>query len=558
MRGASLVPPGGRCLLAGVLLSLAVPALADGPRQADPQSSVAAPVQRPGTLDPQSKPTDPQLGQEEKKDAAGTSATPQPVEDKRYGRALAEGATFFTLAAANYWRKYFSFVEDWQFELNWHDQRRKLFTSEGIRLDSNNYPLNWSHAWAGTIYYSFARTNRLSTAESFVFAAGESLLWEYVGEWREVSSINDHIFTSVGGLAIGEPMFQIGSYFRNRPGAANRVFTLLSNPILAVNDALDGSKRPPRVPVDEDHDFRFSVGGQSGALTADNRRPARGAATLDMRVLTLPGYGTVGQGRGYTGRTLDSDVRVDLHWADGSLDEFTIRTRSTLFGWWWKRVGRDEGGGRHGYDIWLGGGTAWDVWQKRPIVPYDGHSLGMTYRWFLREQPTRYADKMASVRLPGPTLCLTRYDGPVRTRFDLQATVDFALVNSLAFNRYSADHDIDGVKTTLHNWGYYYAYGPTMTARLEVQGGPLIGAAKLERRQFGSVEGLDRYQADITDDGHLHDSALAAGLDLTVLIPRTPAFTFVGVERVERRGRFHEVDDRSRETRVTWQFGVRF
>ena len=558
LRGGSFVPPGVPCLLAGALLSLAVPALADEPRHAEPQSSLAAALPRPAAPDAQSKPADPQSGQKAKQDTADAPAKPRPVEDKRIGRALLEGGAFMTLSAANYWRKYSAFVEDWQFELNWHDQRRKIFTSEGIRLDSNNYRLNWTHAGAGAIYYSFARTNRLSTAESFLFAAGGSLIWEYVAEWREISSINDHIFTAAGGLAIGEPMFQVGSYFRNRPGAANRIFTLLSNPILALNDALDGSKRPAREPVDTDHDFRFSLGGQSGALTADNRRPARGTFTLDMRVVTLPGYGAVGEGRGYTGRTLDSAVRFDLHSADGSVGEFTITTRSTLFAWWWKRVGRDERGRRRGYDVWLGGGTAWDVWQKKPIVAYDGNDLGMTYRWFDREQPTRYADKISSVHLPGPTFCLTRYDGPVRTRVDLQATVDFGMVNSLAFNRYSAAHGIEGVKMTLHNWGYYYAFGATLAGKLEVQAGPVLGAARFEHRRFGSVQGLDRYQADMTDDSRLHDSRLALGLDLTVLVPRTPAFAVFGVEGIERRGRFHDVDERSRETRVTWQLGVRF
>jgi hypothetical protein len=558
LRGRFFVPLGVPCLLAAALLSIPVPALADGPFQAEPQSSVAAAAPRSGTPDARSKPADTTPGQAAKQDPVGSPARPRPVEDKRIGRALLEGGALLTVSATSYWLRYSAFAEDWQFELNWHDQRRKFFTSEGTRFDSNRYRTNWPHAWAGATYYSLARTNRLSTAESFLYTAAGSLIWEYVAEWREVSSINDHIITSAGGMAIGETLFQVGSYFRNRPGAANRIFTLVSNPILALNDALDGSKRPPRVPVDGDHDFRFSFGGQSGALTADNRRPGRSAFTLDMRVVTLPGYGAVGEGRGYTGRTIDSGVRVDLHPADGSVGEFTIRTRSTLFGWWWKRVGGDERGRRHGYDLWLGGGTAWDVWQKPPIVPYDGNDFGKIYRWVEREQPTRYADKVSSVHLPGPTFCLTRYDGPVRTRVDLQATVDFGMVNSLAFNRYSGEHDIEGVKTTLHNWGYYYAFGSTMAGKLEVQAGPVLGAARLEHRRFASVDGLDRYQEYVTDDSRLHDSRVTAGIDVTVLIPRTPAFTFLGVERIERRGRFHDVEERSRETRVTWQLGVRF
>jgi hypothetical protein len=86
----------------------------------------------------------------------------------------------------------------------------------------------------------------------------------------------------------------------------------------------------------------------------------------------------------------------------------------------------------------------------------------------------------------------------------------------------------------------------------------VLGAARLEHRRFNSVEGLDRYQSDMSDDSRLHDARLALGLDVTVLVPRTPAFAFLGIERIDRRGRFHDVDERSHETRVTWQFGVRF
>jgi hypothetical protein len=478
--------------------------------------------------------------------------------ERRVGRALAEAGTFLSLSTLNYWRKYAAFIEDWQFELSWRDQRRKFFTGEGLRLDSNNMRLNWTHAGSGAIYYNWARSNRLGAGESFLFAAGGSLVWEYISEWREIASINDHIFTTAGGLAIGEPMFQIGSYFRARGGLGHRLGAWLTNPFVALNDTLDGSRRAPRVPLDEDHDFRFALGGLNGALTADDRRPAQSAFTLDMRVVTLPGFGAPGAGRGYTRRTLESGLHVDIQSAAGALEEFTIRTRSTLFGWWWKHVVQDERGRSHGYDLWLGAATAWDMFQKKPIVAYDGRDLGMTGKTFPREQPTRYADKFSSAHFPGPAFSLTRRDGRLRTRLDLQATVDFSMVNSLAFNPYSASHDTSGVKTTLHNWGYYYALGTTAAARLEVQYGPVLASAGLEHRRFGSIEGLDRYQADVTDDGHLVDSRLACGLGLTVQFPRTPVFSSVGVERTDRYGRFHEVTARRRETRFSYQVGVRF
>ncbi len=487
-----------------------------------------------------------------------TNSTVRTGGDKRTGRALLEAGTFLTFSTLNYWRKYSDFIEDWQFGLNWKDQRRKLFTSEGHRLDSNTMQLNWTHAAAGAIYYNWARTNRLSAGESTLVAAGASVVWEFVSEWREISAINDHVFTVAGGLAIGEPLFQIGHYYRNRPGVTNRIAETLSNPILAANDLLDGSTRPPRVPVDTDHDFHLSLGGRSGVLTADDRRPSVGAAELAMRVITLPGYGEPGSGRGFADRVIDSGIRFGLDAGSGSAGEFALRTRTTLFGWWWKQVRLDGEGRRHGYDVWLGCGTAWDVWRKSPVVDYDGKELGMTEKWFPREQPTRYADKSSFVHLPGPTLALTRYDGRLWTRLDLHATVDFGMVNALAFNRYSATHPIAGVKTTLHNWGYYYALGGTAAGSLEVRYGPVRASAGLEYQRVGSIEGLDRYQSDITDDSHLKDSRLSYGVGLSVQVPGTPVFATAGAERLSRWGQFHDVTERRHETRIGYGLGVRF
>ncbi|MCJ7526260.1 MAG: DUF3943 domain-containing protein, partial [Candidatus Aminicenantes bacterium] len=158
----------------------------------------------------------------------------------KVGRAFIEMGINMTVGTLNYWNKYAKFIEDWQFTLTWKDQKRKFFTSEGLRLDSNNLRLNWTHAWSGALYYNWARSNRLSPLASSLFSFGGSLIWEYFSEWREVASINDNIFTAIGGPAIGEPLFQIADHFRSRPGLANRILCLFTNPPLAINDFLDG------------------------------------------------------------------------------------------------------------------------------------------------------------------------------------------------------------------------------------------------------------------------------------------------------------------------------
>ena len=473
-------------------------------------------------------------------------------------RAVLEMGTFMSISAANYWRKYASFIEDWQFRLNWKDQTRKWFTSEGLRLDSNNFRLNWTHGAAGALYYSFARSNGFGTAGSFLFSATGSMLWEYGAEWREISSINDHVFTAIGGVAIAEPLFQVSSYFRNRSGVANRLATLVTNPLVAINDLLDGKNRPARVPTDTWHDFRLSTGGLHGVPLPDSSAATQNVLNLDLRVVTLPDYGKSGTGSGRFRSTIDSGFHLDVNTLGGQVEEFSISTRAMLFGRWWKDVRLDDQGLRHGHDLWFGAQIAWDVFQKKPIVPYDGHDLGMKDKWLPRDRPTQYTDKLASVHFPGPTMSLTTYAGSLRTRIDLGAAFNFSMVNSLPYNQYSATHDTWGGKTTLQNWGYYYGLGTTLTGRAEAEIGAWRATAGIDYRRIGSIQGLDRYQNDVTDDGHLTDSRLVSSASLTARFPRTPVFSTVKVEGIDRRGWFHDTAAHVHETRFSYEIGVSF
>jgi hypothetical protein len=529
------------------LLVLPTPILADALRaaaSADPASPTWLPRV---TFEPQATAQDPP-----------TPVAAVPLHRRHTARAFIEIGGFMSYSMTNYWRKYASFIEDWQFQLTWKDQTRKWFTSEGLRLDSNNMRLNWTHGAAGALYYSIARTNGFGAKGALLFSAGGSLLWEYGAEWREISSINDHIFTSVGGMAIAEPFFQIGRYFRNREGLANRIGGFATNPMVAIDDMLDGKRRAPRVPEDQWHSFMLSTGALRGVPLPDSDTSTQQVLNLDMAVVTLPSYGKVGTGSGRASRTLDSAVHIDANAVGLRIEEFTIRTRTTLFGHWWKNVREDERGNRYGHDLWIGAQLAWDVFQKKPIAAYDGHDLGMKDKWLAREQPTHFTDKISSVHFPGPTLSLTTYRGRLRTRIDVGAALNFSLVNALSFNDYSATHDTWGVKTTLHNWGYYYAIGSTLTARAEAEYGIWRASAGVDYRHFGSIQGLDRYQHDVTDDSRLRDSRLVAHIRASVQVPKSPIFAAVKVEAIDRRGSFHETTARAHETRVSYEVGIGF
>jgi hypothetical protein len=476
----------------------------------------------------------------------------------KVGRAFSEIGIEITIASINYWLQYSNFIEDWQFTLTWKDQKRKFFTSEGLRLDSNKLRLNWTHAWSGALYYNWARSNRLSPFAAFLFSSGGSLIWEYIAEWREVSSINDHVFTAAGGPAIGEPLFQIADHFRSRPGLANRVACLLVDPPLAINDFLDGKNHVPRVPTRDWSDFRFSLGGKRGPVSPADNASGHAVLDLNLRLVTLPGYGRPGSGSGYSRQPIDNEYRIYFSFNERLVEEFSMHTRSVMSGWWWKNVRIDESGALHGVESWLGWVTAWDLFQKKTIAPYDGDELGMTKPWFEREQPTRYTDKLSSIHIIGPAFNLTGYSRGLVARLDLEATFDFGLINSLAYNEYSADHDVWGVKTTLHDWGYYYSLGYSLGGRLDLRHGAWRAEAGVQYQRFHSIQGLDRFQERIIDDSSLNDSRLIYSASFAAMIPRTPLFLSLNLERIDRWGRFHEVSAKNHELRFFYRAGIIF
>jgi len=487
-----------------------------------------------------------------------TQAAEKTAAKPRVGRALFQLGVTLAVSTRNYWRKYTKFIEDWQFELNWKDQRRKIFTSEGLRLDSNLFSLNWTHAWAGGLYYNWGRTNRFNVFSSFLFSAGSSLYWEYIAEWREISSINDHVFTALGGLAIGEPLYQIGNHFRSRPGLLNRIATLLVNPNMGINDVWDGKSRSARVPTSDWNDFRFLLGYKNGPVSPATGDSSHASLDLDLRLVTLPGYGAPGRASGYARQPIDNGYRWTFSFNRHGLEEMSGSTRTVLGGWWRRHLRQDGSGGLRGSECWLGPAMGWELFQKKAIVPYDGDDLGKTDPWQERERPTRFSDKHSLIHLIGPAGHWAGYANRLSARVDLGAFLDFGMVNSLAYNDYTSLHDPWGVKTTLHNWGYYYSLGYTLAGRCDVRRGPWGVEANITYQRFRSIEGHDRFQSSILDDAPLRDSRLSYHAGLSFALPRSPFFLQFNLQGIDRWGRFHEVNVSHRETRFYYQVGVRF
>ena len=159
---------------------------------------------------------------------------------KRPGRAWIELGAFLAYSTTSYWTSA-AFPEDWQFQLNWHDQFDRVFLLKGWRFDSNNFKLNWTHSLAGGVYYQFARSNNLSWIDSWLMAVAASTYWETVVEWKEVISVNDQITTALGAFSTGEPWYQIGHYLAHQRGILSQALSFI-NPAVRLNHWLDRKK----------------------------------------------------------------------------------------------------------------------------------------------------------------------------------------------------------------------------------------------------------------------------------------------------------------------------
>ncbi len=491
-------------------------------------------------------------------------------------RALLEDFVLLASSTIDYWGTiYRRYTVDWQF--TWKTFGRKFFTDESPRLDSNAFYYNWTHTFSGAAYYNMARTNGLSFLASTLFSFGTSFCWESLSEWRELISINDIMFTSFGGPAIGEALFQISSYFSLRKGLLNRAANFLFDPALAANNWFDADSGPGWNSGPDATWHRF---GLYAGLKEDQVSPAgttamdhSGAAFrqsnfgLDMETDAVPGYGRPAIGRQSLSRTLTSRLLLDMSFSSAGLDELQVRTSAVLFGINWQSVRQAQDGTPRGSDVSLGYGTAFELFKKRAVAWYDSTNEVVTGGLaasgdarFDRPTPTRFTDKLSVISPLGAVLVVSRFGPRLHVRWTSGVYGDFAMVNALAYNKFTEDRDTAGIKTTLLSWGYYYALGMTMASDVAADWGRWRFQAAGSYEWFDSIQGLDRYQYAglITTDFKISDTRVVCRFKLGYRLPGVPLELALAAEGIGRQGRLLDVRDHYWESRVFYQIRLLF
>ena len=462
-------------------------------------------------------------------------------------RALLE--TSFALAFNWGWYRWDSDFNTPDFELrwDWESWRRKAVTFEAVRLDSNRFSTNaGSHTEGGTIIYLIGRGNGLSPAASTALAFGEVVLWEYLAEYQEKPSLNDLLNNPLGGLALGEPFFQLSEFFaRGSDNGVNRTLSAIFSPLTPANDWLDGRRRrstgnTDRLGLTRDVSHRFDLYGGMASARWEEDRSARTETLLGLRteLNTVPGYGAPHRRAGLFGAgritRIDAGLVLDGDGMTGAL----FGTRVALGGYHWQNLGRDPDGRIRGQTMVAG--------------------LFNAFEYTARDRPGLPFDQIAAFGLLGPSIDLGQRRGDLFGQLRVEALPQLAMVTALAGDRYKERSGVEGIKTVLAQRGYYYGYGAALGSQLALRYHAVAGGLDVRWERFESIDARDRYQERLTRDFHLVDGRLHSMAWLGVRPLGSHADVGVTLERTARHGTIEEVSARSTEHRATLTLSLVF
>lgn len=453
---------------------------------------------------------------------------PGPRPKKRIGLAWLEMGTMMTVSTVNYWIEYSKFINDWQWELTWHDQSYRFFTLGAWRFDSNDFKLNWTHSLAGGLYYQFSRTNDLSWLQSWLMSISGSFFWEYIAEWREVISINDQFMTGLAGFAIGEPFFQITNYFSRQPGLVYGALSFL-NPLIKINRWLNRKDPGAKTYVPPSwHDFGIFAAARRMTTTGQT---AETSLYLGMhaRIFNPPQYGQPGEVREHLTDTYFSEISGDYAIRNGHADETNFVMSAVPWGFFRQSLND----ARDGYSLTWGLGSSLEYYKKRPLL----------------DAPGSFTDKLAVLHIIGPVVDWTIFHHGLKVRTVAEAYFDFGLINALALNEYSLTHDISTMKSTVATFGYFYGFGGTLQANTNVDWGNFRARGLLSFGAWGSADFRDRF-GYVANNAHLDDNRFRYLIGTGWKIPRAPLELFVNFEGLRRWGRVEETSVHKLEKRL--------
>jgi hypothetical protein len=425
-------------------------------------------------------------------------------------RALVETAGLLLGGTVWYWRDLDFNARDWDLRWDVPSWRSKLSLAS-VRFDQNLFQTNAvSHPRAGFAHYQVARGNGLGLFAATGTVLATSVLWEYLAEFKEQPSLNDMVVNTTAGMAIGEPLYQLGEFFlRSRPSLLSRGLGAALSPVAAMNDCADRRTRPSEssdslgLTREAAHRFELTAGYQQRSFDGEVLRRETGLA-VGTELVTLPGYDRPGRFATFIAPGAWTSVTGRLDLGERGISGGALLTRAALLGRYFQQFERSSDGRLTGHGALLGLGTAFDYEDS-------GRPGG--------------ADYLAVMNVVGPLFELLARGHGVRLRLSGELYGDFAMVKSLAFEGrlspmtgsvYRPGETGGRIPGVLGARGYYYALGVTGGTRLDLESSPWDLGASLRADHFDSIAGLDRFRDEMMDEYDLIDQRVIANAWLGV------------------------------------------
>lgn len=458
-----------------------------------------------------------------------------------YVRAAAEMFGLLGSGLVYYWVKAEQNKEDWDFP-----DISQRFTGEAIRFDNNLFITNHVlHAASGTGYYSFARANGLSVPASLLYSFSTSAVFEWGLEWLEKVSINDLVYTPMGGFAPGEWFNQFGNYLNSAPeggGVGNQIAAATLGFPRYIHNRLDGERLPPALPADNlgfstAYSHRFDLG--YGFAAADNDQGRSGLehdVKFDARIVSMPGFLRPGRFSTDFGNGNFTDMRTRLGFDSSGWADLDLYFEADLAGYYSQDIQPAASGVS-------GDASMYAVASAVRVI--DSWSLGRD-------------DTLALAHLIGPSAKWWFAAGGALLRLDASVSIDFAGVRSLPYREWEKLFGSAGTKTVLQKHSYYFAIGTSgrVGARLSHGGLDLGGRGGVGL--YDSLDGADREQQTVYRDLHNRDQMVEGEAWVGYTPPRTPVHLGLHGWQMWRHSQMAPLSESRWDRRLAIELGFRF
>ena len=419
-----------------------------------------------------------------------------PTRKRNFLRASWEIAAFLGIGQGLYYVFEDTNIVDWDYSTD--DFPERLTTWNHWKFDDNRLSLNLGHVYSGVLPYTVGRSNGFTIVESFLATLLFSSIWEIAAEYREVVSVNDQIVTTAGGVALGEPLHQMGRVWRQQPGVIAQGIAALVDPVGTLNYWLDGRAHPYSdfdAPPEQWAEFTTQIGY---ALTQDIDDDGHGASYPHLLLLGVQGSvlnagvhvpGTANQ---WIGNTVLSQLLLQAKFSPEALEEAHFITRTILSGYYWKNLTVNSKDQLQGYSLII------------------GLANGLEYR---SRQDGEETDVYGVVNVIGAALELNAFHKNYRLHYQLDAFGNFALIRPFALDAAVMDNtDLRRITASLFgsNARYSYATGYTIHQALTLSNYGWEVGVSLRYTQFYGLNSreLDRFGERILREATVRDSAM--------------------------------------------------